>query len=230
MKKLILLLFLFVIGISAFAQINSYVTPQTKLQVVKGVHPISPLIRPTRDDIQVLTQNPVVPYAPHNPGETSTVRDLTTTFIGSTIYDLQSNGSISTRLWNNGGKLSAAWTFSANTATSYADRGTGYNYFDGSAWGALPTARIESQRTGYSNIVVNGSGGEVVVAHNTTIAQVQETSRNTQGSGTWTENATNLASPATKGNLWTKVTASGNNIHEIALTTPTGTLGGTVYH
>lgn len=231
MKKLILLLFLFAIGTSAFAQINQIVTPQTKLQVVKGAHLISPLIRPHSDDFQVNTDHPiVVQHTGHNLVNTGGLRDFTSTVMGSTIYDVQTNGSISTRLWNNGGKLSAVWLYSNGSPPAYTDRGTGYNYYNGIIWDTLPTARVESQRTGYPNIVVNGSGGEVISAHNTVISQMQETWRNAQGTGAWTENASNLASTAVKGNLWSKASASGNNIHVISSTTPTGALQGAIYH
>ena len=129
MKKLLPLLLLLITGISAFSQINRIVTPQTKLTVVKGAHLISPLIRPNNNDIQLQAQNPLS-LVHHNPAKSSSLRGLTTTFIGTTIYDLQTNGSTSTRLWNNGGKLSATWTYSnGDPASNYLDRGTGYNYF-----------------------------------------------------------------------------------------------------
>ena len=67
--------------------------------------------------------------------------------IGNTLYDLQSNRGPARRILNNGdGTISAAWTFSANQS-GYPDRGTGYNYYNGSTWAATPTARIEGAIT-----------------------------------------------------------------------------------
>ena len=88
--------------------------------------------------------------------------------IGNTLYDLQSNRGPARRIVNNGdGTISAAWTFSANQS-GYPDRGTGYNYYDGSAWGAIPTARLEGVRTGFANIAVSG-GNEYTLAHNVVV-------------------------------------------------------------
>ncbi|MFM2385784.1 MAG: hypothetical protein RL660_541, partial [Bacteroidota bacterium] len=65
--------------------------------------------------------------------------------IGTTFYDLQSNGSMSRRIVNYGNnRVSAVWTYSSsadafNTAGGFADRGTGYNHNNGTAWGPAPT-------------------------------------------------------------------------------------------
>ena len=57
--------------------------------------------------------------------------------IGLTQYDLQSNAAIDDRLVGSGSSLSAGWTISLETG-SFPDRGTGYNFFDGSFWGISP--------------------------------------------------------------------------------------------
>src|ERR1043165_997654 len=135
MKKLSLLLLFSVLTSFLFAQVNLHVTPQTKLPVIKGAHLISPVAKPLNDEVKTLTPTQVSQHSTSNHiSKTSGVRNLTTTIIGSTVYDLQSNGAISTRLWNNAGKLSAVWTYSNGSPPSYPDRGTGYAYYDGTTW------------------------------------------------------------------------------------------------
>ncbi|MBK9732617.1 MAG: T9SS type A sorting domain-containing protein [Chitinophagaceae bacterium] len=162
-------------------------------------------------------------------GQTQTIRDFTEAVIGTTFYDLQSNNAISDRLVYNSstGTVSAAWTFSAgNQAT---DRGTGYNFYDGTAWGTQPTERVESERTGFTNICIPSSGIENVMAHNTTSFVMQHSYRASAGTGAWTESLTDLENDAVGGNLWSKVATNGNNVHLISLTTPTGN-GGALYN
>jgi hypothetical protein len=66
----------------------------------------------------------------------------TETVIGTSTYDLQSNACVQNRiLVHDDGTISAGWTMSQQYNTSYPDRGTGYNFFDGTTWGAQPTDR-----------------------------------------------------------------------------------------
>jgi len=89
------------------------------------------------------------------------------TVIGITTYDLQSNSAVQNRIMNNGdGTISAVWTYSESFDIAAADRGTGYNFFDGVAWGSQPTARIEAEKTGWPNIGRTTGGAEVFVCHN----------------------------------------------------------------
>lgn len=162
-------------------------------------------------------------------GQTQTIRDFTESVIGTTYYDLQTNNAISDRLvYNrNTGTISAAWTFSGGDPGT--DRGTGYNFFNGTAWGPNPSVRIESERTGFTNICIPSSGIENVVAHNTTSQVMQQTYRDAAGTGTWSESLTNLANDAVAGNLWSKVATNGNNVHVISMTTPVANAG-TLYN
>ena len=63
--------------------------------------------------------------------------------IGYTQYDLQSNAAIDDRVVSSLGETHAAWTMSFDVSP-FEDRGTGYNSFDGGAWGDVPTQRLES--------------------------------------------------------------------------------------
>ncbi len=101
--------------------------------------------------------------------------------IGTTEYDLQSNRACGRRIVNNlDGTISADWTFSTDRG-SYATRGTGYNYFDGVAWGPLPTVRIEPIRTGFANMAVS-NGNEYTLAHDGTYGVLMKRAK---GTGTW---------------------------------------------
>lgn len=123
-----------------------------------------------------------------NASRTSAVSSNT---IGVTYYDLQSNSSVRNHVvLNQDGTISAVWTMEAtDPSTSYLNRGTGYNYYDGSNWGAAPTNRIESVRTGWGVIAVTGSGQEVVMSHPGTAAPIVMR-RATKGTGAWTQGNT----------------------------------------
>ena len=45
----------------------------------------------------------------------------------------------------------------------WADRGTGYNYFDGNSWEPQPNSRLESSRGGWPSIIAMGSGKEASI-------------------------------------------------------------------
>ena len=142
--------------------------------------------------------------------------------IGNTLYDLQSNRGPARRIVNNGdGTISAAWTFSANQS-GYPDRGTGYNYYDGSAWGAIPTARLEGVRTGFTNMSVSG-GNEYTLTHNGSGAGVLLT--RTKGAGAWTTyTPVGGTSPGT--DVWWRLAtggANGNTVHAIVNSQGSGT-------
>ena len=142
--------------------------------------------------------------------------------IGNTLYDLQSNRGPARRIVNNSdGSISAAWTFSANQS-GYPDRGTGYNYFDGSAWGAIPTARIEGVRTGFANIDVSG-GNEYSLCHNGSGAGVLLT--RTKGAGAWTT-YTPAGGTTPGADVWFRMAAggaNGNTVHAIVNSQGSGT-------
>jgi len=142
----------------------------------------------------------------------SSIPGVVETQIGGTIYDVQSNGSVSNRIYAYpDGTVAGVWTRGMNS-TAYADRGTGYNYFDGAVWGDEPTARIEPVRTGWPSYCPLGDG-EVVVAHDGSTG-LRVSKRPVRGTGAWT---TTLI-PGTLGGAgmtWPRVTSSGNVLHII---------------
>lgn len=164
-------------------------------------------------------------------GQSQTIRTYTETLIGTTYYDLQTNNAISDRLVYNSsnGAVSATWTISPNASSGFPNRGTGYNYFNGTAWAPAPTDRIETERTGFTNICIPSNGSENVFAHNTQSFVMQQTYRPVAGTGDWSESKVNLANDAVAGNLWSKCATNGNTVHVISLTTPVAN-GGALYN
>jgi len=75
--------------------------------------------------------------------------------IGETYYDLQTNNSIQNRLFTHSdGTISAAWTMNLERQPDpeLKNRGTGYNHYDGTSWGAFPTSRIDKVKTGWPSL------------------------------------------------------------------------------
>ncbi|MDP2423453.1 MAG: T9SS type A sorting domain-containing protein [Bacteroidales bacterium] len=140
--------------------------------------------------------------------------------IGTTLYDLQSNtSSPSNRLHlYPDGTMAGVWTRGV-TASSFPERGTGYNMYSGTNWGPYPTARIETRRAGWPAYAPLGANGEIVVAHDDILGLIVS-KRATKGTGAWTQ--TILPGPAGFADIsWPKMVTSGpgrNHVHIIACT------------
>ena len=143
--------------------------------------------------------------------------------IGTTMYQLQSNAAICNRLQKHAdGTISATWTWS--NVSTWADRGTGYNYFDGTSWVAttFPTpARVENTRVGFTNVAVTGTGQEFVVTHEAptsgTGSGTHIAKRPAKGTGTWTDTVLVTPNPDT----WPRMVIGGpatNSVHIISQT------------
>ena len=108
------------------------------------------------------------------------------TLIGISYYDLQSYGSLGNRVFRYPDEsIGATWTMGM-MPTGFQDRGTGYNYFDGVAWGNIPETRIEEIRSGWPSyspwdvngeIIVSDADGQGVILFN----------RINKGTGEWVE-------------------------------------------
>ncbi len=149
-----------------------------------------------------------------------------------TLYDEQTNSSMARRLFlypNGTVGTTATWS---QVASPFADRGTGYNFYDGTSFGPEPTARIETIRTGWSNYQPFGDNGEIVIAHQAA-GNLVMCSRATRGTGAWTQKVLPNALPTgVTVMLWPRMITNGTprtNIHIIALTEPVGN-GGTKYN
>jgi hypothetical protein len=145
--------------------------------------------------------------------------------IGSTNYDLGSNGAVKSRLINYGNKkVSGAFNYGTGDITAgFADRGSGYNTTDATGkFAAAPKKRIESVRTGFTNLCVDADGNEYLFAHRGGFQIMM--SKKLKGATTWTES--NVPTSIPGGVLWSSAAIGGKNgktIHIIALTAPTGT-------
>lgn len=127
---------------------------------------------------------------------------------GQTTYDLGSNGSSPDRLWvYPDGEVSTVFTGSTDLGGSWDDRGTFFNFYDGSAWGSLPTTRVESYRTGFPQMTnLGGIGGtDIFVAHNASNQLALFSSP--AGAGTWTEMGSSLTLTGT----WPRIASDGSN-------------------
>lgn len=152
-----------------------------------------------------------VPEAPQHflrdNGRSST--DLEGEIIGTTTYDLQTNQANPRRLVQRGdGTMSASWTGSTSLSTGWTDRGSFYNYFDGSSWGAAPTGRIESARTGWP-VQAFTRKGEIMISHDPSVYQLRQMNR-LHGDFNWTD--------AAMGNtigIWPRIASSNDTVYVI---------------
>ncbi len=149
--------------------------------------------------------------------------------IGTTIYDLQTNGSVCNRLSRDAaGNIMATWTMGFDHETGYPDRGTGYNRFDASSetWEAIPSQRLESNtRTGWPNHIITETGTEFIVNHVFTSQGVfLHTLRKEAGSNNWVESEVPTNTPS--GTIAARMASSGDTIHIIATATPINFGGG----
>ncbi len=202
MKKVLLLCTSIALSICVMAQNESYPKGFKKAVVPSSMKRTDikvPIRRDAVDNGEAIQGTPEVAIPLRvAPTMVNAMNDVTT-IVGTTKYDLQTNNSVSNRIvWNADGSISTAWTFSpdANTTANppYPFRGTGYNYFDGTNWlfafPNLPTARTESTRTGFTNIVVTASGKEMTIAHQAVTGQtfnrILVNHRPVKGTGSWT--------------------------------------------
>ena len=110
------------------------------------------------------------------------------TIIGNTYYDLQTNTSSMDRLHlYPDGSMAGVFTFGLDFPGFSGDRGTGYNYYDGSQWGSYPGSRIESLRPGWPSYSPYGENGELVVSHDFGAGSLYYLLREEKGTGAWSE-------------------------------------------
>lgn len=219
MKKLLLLSTAVGLGLSVFAQ-------QSSTAVNHAIPQAAPALQVAVPKAPVVTGEEI---APANKAKAVAADKIplaaapTETLIGVSTYDLQTNSSIQNRIKNHGnGSISAVWTYSESLDLTANDRGTGYNFFDGSTWGPVPTSRVEMVRVGWPSMVANPTLGEASIAH-TVNEDINVTQRGTVGSGTWSEAI--IPGPKT---LWARSASNGNSIHSFSITTPVAN-GGTIY-
>ncbi len=199
---------------------------------------------------QLVSQSPVpevpknldvaVPCLKHQQTEDQTVKTvpllpptrkkvLVSAAVGETTYDLQSNSSVGKRINYDpaSGEVAVTWTGSRN-ASPFSDRGAFYNFYDGTTWGAKPSARIENLRTGWP-AMVRTQVSELIISHDFSTFNLISNIRSTPGTGNWTQ-STGLGNAALNP-VWPRAAGGGPNgqtVHVIAITAPVAN-GGVVY-
>jgi len=147
---------------------------------------------------------------PVNPTVRSYQTGLNETIIGRSFYDLWSNTLVGNRIAvHPDGTMGAVWTRGME-ATSFPDRGTGYNFFDGTAWGPEPTEGIEDVRTGWPSYDTWGPNGEINVAHNGSTG-LEISTRENRGTGDWTQALYQGPAGIENDPTWPRVVTSGDN-------------------
>ena len=203
MKKLLLSSLIVVIGASLFAQ-NHYTTPRNPVKVQ--------YVEMTPDGFINANGNPII-------GEKSSNE---TVEVGITYYDLQSSINIMNRIWEyDDGTVGAIWL--AAGPELVPNRGTGYNYYDGTEWGEPLMHLGDDERTGLPSYAPWGENGEVIEHYwylgGGEPGPMRIYTRETKGEGDWTMNT--LYGPDDLSIVWGSMITSGENneyIHLLALT------------
>jgi len=213
MKKILLLgvaisLFLSVLGQSGYKKLQH---PNVNISV--SVSPIN-YNEPIIEELDFKPQPSLVQSFTNR-----SANGIEESIVMSTQYDLQSNGSLGSRLiaWPDGTAAATA-TMGLTGSPSFADRGTGYNYYTGTAWGATPTARVEPFRSGWPSIAPLGENGEILVSHGGTPFGIHKYTRTTKGSGNWSDFEL-IANPVGKDLTWPRIATSAEDnsyIHLVA--------------
>ncbi len=205
MKKIYLLLFC-AISFTA-TQAQNTVTPQTRVGngTVKQVQDVTPTsAKPATYSKKTRKTTEAFPLSGIGTKE----------IVGKTSYDLQTNGAIQRRIMQVGTNgLSCGWTMSheqlATGTSAFADRGTGYATFNGTTWSPQPATRLESVRTGFGGILVDGTGKEIYICHDgTNIVKTTKTGT------TWSNANLGLNSAFTA--IWPHAASSENWLYVVA--------------
>lgn len=198
MKKTLLFLTIVAFSFASFAQ-----------QIDRNSRNISVPVKKTTHTGMEVTAEPDQNYSP--------VRLVNRNFIGATLYDCQTNGTMASRIIaREDGTVSTVWTTQSGNTNS---RGTGYNYYSNGNWDfGQPSARIENERTGWCAITAVNNY-DVIVAHNAVDGLVISIAE--KGTDEWT--FSKLMGPAvvngttTKTTLnWPAIASNGNTIHLLA--------------
>lgn len=148
--------------------------------------------------------------------------------IGQTYYDLQTNHSVGTRIvLHDDGSISAVWTTSNDQNNdAFPNRGSGYNFYDGSDWGSLVSTRIENVRTGWPSIGVLGNGSEYILAHDATDGGFAFSTNGSVGGSTWNVTTPVLDDETVVGvdraPIWNRSAALGDNLFVLSCYTISG--------
>lgn len=143
------------------------------------------------------------------------------TVIGNTYFDTQTNsGNLMNRIFTFAdGTIGATWMHIGEGGTP--DRGTAYNYFDGTEWGTQNPHLGNDARTGFPSYAPWGPNGEIISNYKYVAGEgpIKLLRRATKGVGEWQESV--LQPPAGNYSLvWQSMITSGPNhefVHLLAL-------------
>ncbi|MFN5183322.1 MAG: T9SS type A sorting domain-containing protein [Bacteroidota bacterium] len=220
MKKQLLFGVALTVGFAAFAQQNNRVSiprksvPFKRLEALKGDEAKKSGGQTPKSNAKAIHLNPVP--------------NATTTIIGETQYDLQTNSSVGHRIVNHGdGTISAIWTI-CDAGSPYTNRGTGYNYYDGTGWqypnttNPVVITRFENLRTGFPDLGKLRGTKDVIVNHETAGYTIMEDTNSTKGAQPFTvfqTDATVGLGTGSHGAIWPRLAVGGNDnatLHVIA--------------
>jgi len=214
MKKLFTLIACLLVTMASTAQ-HQRLEISPELQVIA---------EPDRGEAENSNLSPL-PY--HGPvKQNSLFEDI----IGNTRYDSQTNFSMQNRFYlYPDGTMGGVWTHGMDDP-GYADRGTGYNFYDGTTWGPIPTQRLESVKCGWPTYSPLGPQGEMVISHHYPGFPCLMLTRSQKGTGTWTETEIPVPPDAVAVH-WPDIVTSGpdhQHIHMLVKTLGPGS-GGALY-
>lgn len=142
---------------------------------------------------------------------------------GYTMYDYQTSNSMAKKLVAYpDGTVGMTWIMGLDYNNSWSDRGAGYNFFNGTTWGPIPTESIQSDRCGGASYAALGANGEINVSYvpvNSPDYDLVISRRTEKGIGEWDEYR--LSGPGSVGLVWPTVVTNGPNnsyIHILAQT------------
>lgn len=196
MKKILLFASACLIVMGGIAQTRQYSVP-------KGVKEYS-----VKTSVQTADNGTRTPAMPVNASKSpaATLANDQEMEVGTTYYDLQSNSALSNRFFRySDGEMGATWTGGLQ-ATAFADRGSFYNFFDGTAWTLAGNTRIESSRRGWPTYAQFGEDGEAIISHTPCALFVRET----RGEGDWVEKANPISNTD---NTWPRMCYANGSLH-----------------
>ena len=146
MKNISILLILVLIVNSVIAQ-TKYFTDS------------KPLTKPQLSEKQITPDGKIIYPGPFIIGQ----KPRNFTVVGNTYFDTQTNGggNLMNRIFEYpDGNIGATWMYMGETGVP--DRGTGYNFFDGTSWGTQSPHLGNDPRNGFPCYAPWGPDGEVV--------------------------------------------------------------------
>ena len=206
MKKVLFLSLILATGMMGFAQVRS--TKCSDIAKTPVLTHVKSLAGNETPSVSSFAQPQVMTRVAAQNRDADTLVEFET--MVSDFYDLQSNSALGNRIaqWPDG-SIAVTMTWDNSSSSSYDNRGTGYNYYDGEAFGDMPEDRVESSYSGWPSIAPLGEG-EILASHGG--GNVNLFKRDKKGEGDW-ESVMSVG-PCT----WPRIATTGNGqyVHLVA--------------